>query len=96
MLTVRHFVETWLTHRENSGRYKRPTLVQERYLIGRHLLPALGDLKITDVTLSDVNMLLARLSDEVNERTGRPKAHTARRLGVVLKKLPRTQQQTIS
>ncbi len=49
-MTVREFARTWLRKRDLDGRHQMTTVGRERNLLACHVLPALGDKSLTELT----------------------------------------------
>ncbi|MGB0921363.1 MAG: Arm DNA-binding domain-containing protein [Alphaproteobacteria bacterium] len=66
------FVETW--RRENEVRWRASTCATNASTIGRHLIPAFGDLKLDQIRREDVLSFRTELSKKPN-RSGRGALH---------------------
>ena len=88
-MTVLEFARTWLRKRELDGRRQMTTVVRERNLLACHVLPALGGRTLTELTWTGIDTLCRQIAAEVNPRTGKEKAHTARLVAVMRRKMLR-------
>jgi hypothetical protein len=65
--TVKAAVEDWLTY--GMTRDTDATIIKYRYLCEKHIIPHLGARKLRDLTASEVDAWLARLSRSLSKST---------------------------
>lgn len=66
--TVRAFFVDWLTQRQRSSRAER-TLDADRRNVEAHIMPAIGDMRLSDVRARNLQSLLNDIQDDIAART---------------------------
>jgi len=82
--SVEGFAETYMSKHAEK---RKKTASDDRLLIDKIIVPALGKRKLKSIKRSDIARLHSKVGDSINEKTGQPKIYQANRMLALLSRM---------